>query len=161
MKKAPLFVVTGSSGTGKTTICSLVRNLLPDFDVFDMDIIQNVDWQIAKANWLRIAYSISLSGRGTILCGTMIPENIESADHKDKFDNILYINLHCDDQTREQRLMTRGWDESSIEEYKNFAGWLLQNADKAFKPAMPTIDTTNTHPDEVAKQIKEWVLKNW
>ncbi|PJN62512.1 hypothetical protein PAEAM_20750 [Paenibacillus sp. GM1FR] len=63
MRKLPLFIVTGASGTGKTTISSLVRKQLPEFDVFDMDIIDNVDWQIAKENWLRIAYNISLSGR--------------------------------------------------------------------------------------------------
>lgn len=161
MKKLPLFIVTGASGTGKTTICSLIRNLLPSFDVFDMDIINNVDWQIAKANWLRIAYSISLSGRGTVLCGTMVPENIESADHKDKFDKIFYINLHCDDLTRETRLKARGWEESAIEDHRKFAEWLIQNADQAFNPSMPTIDTTSLPPEEVAKQIQNWVIKNW
>jgi len=161
MKKLPLFVVTGSSGTGKTTVCSLVRELLPDFDVFDMDIINNVDWQIAKANWLRIAYSISLSGRGTVLCGTMVPENIESADHKDKFDRILYINLHCNDSTREERLKARGWKDSVINEYKDFANWLIQNSNIAFDPPMPTINTSELTPEEVAQEIKDWVLINW
>lgn len=51
MSKLPLFVITGASGTGKTTVSSHVRKLLPEFDVFDMDIINNVDWQIAKENW--------------------------------------------------------------------------------------------------------------
>lgn len=161
MKKLPLFVVTGASGTGKTTISSLLRKLLPDFDVFDMDIINNIDWQIAKANWLRIAYSISLSGRGTVLCGTMVPENIESAEYKNKFDRILYINLHCNDQTREQRLRSRGWEETLIEEHKNFANWLLINSDRAFNPPMPTIDTSKLPPEKVAKEIKDWIIKNW
>ncbi|WP_339282908.1 hypothetical protein [Paenibacillus sp. FSL R5-0486] len=39
MRRLPLFIVTGASGTGKTTISSLVRKQLPEFDVFDMDII--------------------------------------------------------------------------------------------------------------------------
>ncbi|EPY05827.1 nucleoside kinase, CMP and AMP kinase [Paenibacillus alvei TS-15] len=161
MSKLPLFVVTGACGTGKTTVSSLVRKLLPNFDVFDMDIINNVDWQIAKANWLRIAYSISLSGRGTVLCGTMIPENIESADYKDKFDRILYINLHCDDFVREERLKARGWEECLINDHKNFANWLINNSKTAFNPPMPTIDTTELPAEEVAKQIKDWILKNW
>ncbi|MCE5172512.1 AAA family ATPase [Paenibacillus profundus] len=83
-----------------------------------MDIINNVDWQIARANWLKNAYSISLSGRGTVLCGTMIPENIELADHKDKFDRILYINLHCDDSARKERIKARGWEERIIQDHK-------------------------------------------
>ncbi|WP_458122811.1 AAA family ATPase [Paenibacillus sp. Z3-2] len=161
MSKLPLFIVTGASGTGKTTVSSHVRKLLPDFDVFDMDIINNVDWQIAKENWLRIAYSISLSGRGTVLCGTMVPENIASSDYKDRFDRILYMNLHCNDVTRETRLKSRGWDENSIEDHKNFANWLLQNSKTAFDPEMPTIDTSELSAKEVADQIKEWILKNW
>jgi len=161
MNKLPLFVVTGASGTGKTTVSSSLRKLLPDFDVFDMDIINNVDWQIAKANWLKIAYSISLSGRGTVLCGTLVPENIESAAYKDKFKHILYINLDCNDQVREQRLKARGWNDEAVEDHKNFARWLRENSDRAFDPPMPTIDTSNLSPEEAAEQIKHWVIQNW
>ncbi|MCM3132746.1 AAA family ATPase [Paenibacillus polysaccharolyticus] len=161
MSKLPLFVITGASGTGKTTVSSHVRKLLPEFDVFDMDIIDNVDWQIAKENWLRVAYSISLSGRGTVLCGTMVPENIASSNYIERFDRILYINLHCDDATREVRLQARGWDENAIKDHRNFANWLLQNADKTFDPTMPTVDTTDLSSEEAAKQIEEWVRANW
>lgn len=161
MTKLPLFVITGASGTGKTTVSSHVRKLLPEFDVFDMDIIDNVDWQIAKENWLRVAYSISLSGRGTVLCGTMVPENIASSNYLERFERILYINLHCDDTTREKRLQARGWNENTIEDHRNFANWLVQNADTAFNPAMPTIDTTTLSSEEAAKRIEQWVRKNW
>ncbi|MCK6076962.1 AAA family ATPase [Paenibacillus silvae] len=160
MSKQPLFVITGASGTGKTTVSSHVRKLLPEFDVFDMDIIDNVDWQIAKENWLRVAYSISLSGRGTVLCGTMVPENIASSSYIDRFDRILYINLHCDDTTRQARLAARGWNEEMIQDHRNFANWLLQNADTAFDPAMPTVDTTGLSSEEAAKQIEQWVRAN-
>ncbi|MDM5277296.1 AAA family ATPase [Paenibacillus silvae] len=160
MSKQSLFVITGASGTGKTTVSSHVRKLLPEFDVFDMDIIDNVDWQIAKENWLRVAYSISLSGRGTVLCGTMVPENIASSSYIDRFDRILYINLHCDDTTRQARLAARGWNEEMIEDHRNFANWLLQNADTAFDPAMPTVDTTDLSSEEAAKQIEQWVRAN-
>lgn len=161
MSKRPLFVITGASGTGKTTVSSHVRMLLPEFDVFDMDIIDNVDWQIAKENWLRVAYSISLSGRGTILCGTMVPENIASSKYIDQFAQIHYVNLHCDDHVREARLQARGWNEDAIEDHRNFANWLLQHADTAFNPAMPTIDTTDLSSEEAAKQIERWVRQNW
>ncbi|MGQ8871942.1 AAA family ATPase [Paenibacillus sp. TSA_86.1] len=161
MSKLPLFVITGASGTGKTTVSSHVRKLLPEFDVFDMDIIDNIDWQIAKENWLRVAYSISLSGRGTVLCGTMVPENIASSKYIEQFDRIHYVNLHCDDATRETRLQARGWDENAIEDHRNFANWLLQNADKAFDPVMPTVDTTDLSSEEAAKQIEQWVRGNW
>lgn len=157
MRKMPLFIITGASGTGKTTVTPLLRKLMPEIDVFDMDIIQNVDWQVAKHNWLRIAYSISLSCRCTILCGTMTPENLETCDHKEHFSHICYLNLHCDDQTRNSRLKARNWDDDLIYEHLNFAKWLINNAEIAFDPPMPTIDTTNTAVEEVANQIMIWV----
>jgi hypothetical protein len=38
----PLFVVTGASGTGKTTITGPLRRALPGCDVFDVDVILQV-----------------------------------------------------------------------------------------------------------------------
>jgi hypothetical protein len=43
----PLFVVTGASGTGKTTITGPLRRALPGCDVFDADIIL----QVAALGW--------------------------------------------------------------------------------------------------------------
>lgn len=91
----------------------------------------------------------------------MVPENIASSQYIERFDRIHYVNLHCDDATREMRLQARGWDENAIKDHRNFANWLLQNADKAFDPAMPTVDTTDLSSEEAAKQIEEWVRANW
>lgn len=63
--------------------------------------------------------------------------------------------------TREMRLQARGWDENVIEDHRNFTKWLLQHADKAFDPAIPTVDTTNLSSEEAAKQIEQWVRENW
>ena len=38
-EKIPLFIVTGASGTGKTTVIKELRGLLPDVDIFDIDSI--------------------------------------------------------------------------------------------------------------------------
>lgn len=59
---------------------------------------------------------------------------------------------------REQRLRARDWPENKIHDYKNFAKWLIDNADTAYSPPMPTVDTTNSNVTEVASRIKEWVL---
>ncbi|WP_231505339.1 hypothetical protein [Paenibacillus massiliensis] len=62
---------------------------------------------------------------------------------------------------REERLKARGWQDSVIIEYKNFANWLIQNSSTAFNPPMPTIDTSELSPKEVAQEIKQWILNNW
>ena len=56
----PLFVVTGASGTGKTTITGPLRRALPGCDVFDADIILQVaalGWDNWRNTWLRLAHA--------------------------------------------------------------------------------------------------------
>lgn len=160
--KSPLFIVTGASGTGKTTIVAPLRKLMPDFDVFDIDVIsQDVDdWQKLKNIWLRVASNIAKSGRITILCGTIMSWDAEKCDDYDSFSQIYYLNLHCDDATREKRLREREWSEEMIKEHKHFAKWLLENADEAFTPKLPTFNTTCVPPNKIAVELKEWILSN-
>lgn len=158
--KLPLFLVTGASGVGKSTVVSYLQHLLPMCIIFDMDITydEKSDWRIGQRNWLRIAKSIVEQGRHVILCGTTLPEHF--ADHKETsaFSAMYYINLHCDDTIRDARLTARHWASQLIDDHRNFARWLLANADTAFDPPMPTIDTGVHPPDVVATIIRRWVL---
>lgn len=158
-KKLPLFIITGASGAGKTTVVPALRGILPDFDVFDIDVISEDvgDWQKLKNIWLKIASDIAESNRMTALCGTMMPWDIEKCDNYNDFSTVYYLNLHCEDESREQRLKERGWITDLIQEHNDFAKWLLENADKAYSPPMPTINTTILNPKEVAYKIKEWI----
>src|SRR5690348_6827681 len=76
----PPFIVTGASGTGKTTITEPLRRALPGCDVFDTDIILQVaalgldTW---RNTWLRLAHAIALNGRVTVLCGSLMPDQLE------------------------------------------------------------------------------------
>jgi broad-specificity NMP kinase len=161
-KKLPLFIVTGSSGSGKTYVVKELRKQLPDFDIFDMDNLRTVgvsDEQLIRNVWLRVARNIAESGRMTIICGTAMTWDIEKCPDFPYFKHIYYLNLHCDEETRERRLRERKWSDEMIQEYKNFARWLVENADKAYNPPMPIVDTTATDVSEVASQIKQWVLK--
>ncbi|RQW13066.1 hypothetical protein EH198_01145 [Paenibacillus rhizophilus] len=75
------------------------------------------------------------------------------------FKHVYYLNLHCDDETREARLLARNWPQQMIDDYKNFAKRLLEIADEEYDPPMPTIDTTSTPVTEVAYGIRDWVLR--
>ena len=158
----PLFIVTGASGVGKTTVVSELRTYLPDFEIFETDIMSDQDWQTQRSNWLRIAYSIAQNNRMTILCGTMMPGDVEKCDHFQFFRNVNYSILHCDDHSREDRLRARpAWrncgSEEFIAEHKQFAHWLSENADTAFSPPATVIDTTYDSPRESAEKISIWV----
>ncbi|WP_280140353.1 AAA family ATPase [Paenibacillus jilunlii] len=156
----PLFIVTGASGSGKTYVIKELRRMMPDFDIFDPDnLVEFIghDWEKMRNIWLRVALNIAQSGRMTIICGTMMPWDIEKCADVPFFKHVYYLNLHCDEETREKRLHLRGWPEEEIQNHINFAKRLLEIADEVYNPPMPTIDTTDTDVTEVASQIKDWV----
>ena len=74
MPDLPLFVITGASGTGKSTVTSPLRRLLPDCEVFETDTLLHVaalgvdTW---RGTWLRLAHDIALNGRVTVLTCTV------------------------------------------------------------------------------------------
>lgn len=159
----PLFIVTGTSGAGKTAVIPELRRLLPECDVFETDVLWDSggDWSMVKCNWLRIAYSIAQSGRHTILCGTMQPTELEQCDHYPFFRRIHWLALHCDDEARASRLRERrgtlACSEEFIEEHHRFARWLLENAQTAFDPPLTVLDTTRAPVAETAARIHDWV----
>jgi hypothetical protein len=79
-KKLPLFFVTGSSGLGKTYVMTELRRVLPNLDVFDIDNFLECgvtdDSKILNV-WLRVARNIAESGRMSIICGTVMPWDVE------------------------------------------------------------------------------------
>lgn len=159
----PLFIVTGASGTGKTTVVPELQQRLPDWDVFETDIMHDSqsDWQMVKSNWLRIAHSLAQSNRPVILCGTITPDNLENCDHLAFFPAIYYLALHCEPGILADRLRSRpawrGWTEEKISEHQRFTQWLVDHADTAFDPPLTVVDTTKATVQDVAMQICDWV----
>lgn len=161
-QKSPLFIVTGASGAGKTTVLTELQTLLPACNVFDVDSLHRIvgdDWIKIKKIWLRVARGSALGGRRTILCGTIMPWDIKDSEDFAFFSHIYYVSLHCSDECRQQRLRARKWSDDMILEHKNFADWIIANSATAFSPPMPIIDTSSTAPAEVALQIRDWVLE--
>lgn len=169
--KLPLFIVTGASGVGKTTVMDELRVQMPDFDVFSTDI-DNFGTTAAKLDYqdrfnllLHFAHFVAKSGRGTIICGTFMPWDVQKCDTYDTFSELCFINLHCDDATRNNRLRNRAdkemWTDDMLKQHEQFAQWLLDHAESDYNPPMPTIDTSNTPTSEVAKQIKRYVTLKW
>lgn len=154
-EKKPIFLITGASGSGKTTIIPELLKQCSEYIILDLDAIYGPikEWALIKNVWIHFAKQISMNGRTTILCGTFMPEEYDAVDLKDYF-KPYFIGLYCDDRTRELRLRARGWSEELIKSHKEFNDWILNNAETAFKPSMPLINTTSTNPSEVTKKIK-------
>ena len=152
-----LFIVTGTSGAGKTTVIPELRKRLSDYVVYDGDSVAVEDYNISKCNWLRIARSNYQSGIKTIVCSTIVPENLLECDHVQHFDNIYYINLKISDDKIILRLSDRKWSSEMIDNYVNFSHWLSGNAETAFDPPMFNIECDLKTPSEVADEIIEYI----
>ncbi len=161
-RKLPLFVITGASGSGKTTVILELQRALPELIVFDMDFMDGVDWEMKGTNWLYVAHCIAAGGRSTVLVGNVHPHQLQSLRLYTffEFSHVHYLILHCDDETRERRLQLRGWPTEWIAYSCELDKSLLLYAD-ACNPVAPVIDTTNSPSiKEVAAAIKKWIHKN-
>lgn len=157
----PLFIVTGASGAGKSTIIEPLQHILTEYGVFDKDQIWANNWDMVANNFFRIASALAQGDKKTVIVGTVVPAHLEGLSDRDLVGDIYYINLHTDDQTRRTRLTTRRkWglpDEEFIQAHARFASQLLIDAETKFGHPMPTIDTTFQSPEEVAAQVADWI----
>lgn len=162
MNVFPLFIVTGTSGAGKTVLVPELRKHLPECIIFDKDLLLASYGEHFYNNWLLIAHSIAQGGRHCVICGTIMPWDFENCEARELVGTLHFLNLHCNDAIREKRLRARpSWRQSSSDEFiqthKRLAQWFLEHATTAFDPPMPTVDTSTTPVQEVARQIAQWI----
>jgi hypothetical protein len=154
----PLFVVTGASGAGKTTVTALLGRLLPECAVFEGDLINQIaalGWDMWRDTWLRVAHGIALTGRPTVLCTSLLPSQLESLPARKLLGPIHFCNLDCPDDVLAARLRARpAWRHTNTEEailnHQRFAAWLREHID-------PSWDTSTLAPDEAAERVAAWV----
>jgi hypothetical protein len=154
----PLFVVTGASGAGKTTVTGPLRRLLPDCAVFEADLTLQVaalGWETWRDTWLRLAHGEALNGRVTVLCGSLLPDQLDAVPARKLLGPIHFCDLDCPGDVLAARLRARpSWRHSSLEtaiaEHQRFAAWLRAHI-------QPCYDTSALTPDETAAQIAAWV----
>lgn len=154
----PLFVVTGASGTGKTTITGPLRDLLPGCLVFETDVILQVaalGWDTWRNTWLQLAHAVALGGRATMLTGSLTPVQLEHLPARRLLGPIHFATLDCPDHVLAERLRARpAWrgtaSEAKITEHQRFGAWLRASI-------TPCFDTSIARPAEVAARIASWV----
>jgi predicted kinase len=154
----PLFVVTGASGTGKTTITGPLRSLLPGCLVFETDVILHVaalGWDTWRNTWLQLAHAAALGGRVTVLTGSLTPDQLERLPARKLIGPIHFALLDCPDDVLAGRLRERpAWRGTSAEakiiEHQRFAAWLRARI-------TPSFDTSTASAAEVAGRVAAWV----
>ena len=166
--RLPLFVITGASGTGKSSTCLALVAKTKDFVVMDSDILwrsefeqPDTDYRNYRESWLRVCKNISQAGKPVVLCGASLPEQFEQCIERRYFSEIHYLALVCSDEALESRLRSRpAWRNSSDEEYIKthvaFNRWLKENAGNT-EPPMSLLDTSEITVAESVERVEDWL----
>jgi hypothetical protein len=167
-RQSPLLIVSGASGSGKTTICQHLLDQVTRSVLLDSDILWRPEFKNPDSNyrdffetWLRVCKNISQSGRPVVLfgAGMGVPENIENRIERRYFSKVHYLALVCSDEAISDRLehrpTWRGTHEPAFkEENIRFNRWFIAYDNQ---PPIRIIDTTNVHFDETALQVGAWI----
>ncbi len=164
----PLFCLTGASGAGKSTVAALAG---PRLAARVMTLEQDVLWNAEladrpggvrqfRATWLSLAAMIGQHGRPVLLCGTVVPAELEPLPERALFSRIEYLALLVDPMELADRLAGRpawrAWDDVRIAETVAFAAGLPALATSS-RPPMETLDTTGQAPTAVVDAVVAWV----
>jgi len=164
----PLFIISGASGTGKSTACLSLISLLLECVVLEQDILWGVvpatsadNYHSYRNVWLRIAKNIGQAGRPVVLCGTALPEQFEDCPERRYFSTLHYLTLVCDDDLLVERLQHRPeWRMTHtpevLEDMVQFNRWLKVNASLT-NPPMTLYDTSHRDIDETVQYVAKWV----
>ena len=84
IRMLPLYVITGASGTGKSTLCYHIMQRQIDFLALETDILwrnefnqPDNDYYDYKNLWLRVAMNVQQADKPIILSGTSTPGSFD------------------------------------------------------------------------------------
>ncbi|HVN54000.1 MAG TPA: AAA family ATPase [Anaerolineaceae bacterium] len=171
-RQLPLFVVSGASGTGKTTILQKLLGRLDEFVLLDSDILWRAEFNNPEDNyrsffeiWLRVAKNIAQSGRPVMLfgAGAGVPANIEPCVERRYFSRVHYLALTCEEEVLRRRLVARPeWRGTHAEEFiraqVEFNDWFKQSADRE-DDRIELLDTTHDPVETTAAAVAAWAKK--
>ncbi len=168
-RQLPLFVLTGASAAGKSTVNVMLPVVMSECVFIESDILwtpafvdpDDDDYRDYWNTWLRVAKNISQGGRPVVVCGSARPEQLESCPERRYFADIHYMALVCEPHELRRRLKRRpSWRHSSdttfIEQMVQFNGWFKQNAAQT-TPPMRLLDTTHLSVKESVREVMRWI----
>ena len=163
-KRHPLFIITGASCVGKSTLCDLLFQKETDYIVLESDILWHDvyntpedDYRAYRKTWQRLCANISQIGKPVVLCGCATPEQFESLPERALFTKIHYLAVVCDDLVLENRMRNgRGIsDENWIASSKQFNNWLKENGKSH---GIFLLDNSGLTIKESAEIADKWIL---
>jgi predicted kinase len=161
----PLFVVTGASGSGKTTIFGpLARLLAGRCIVFDVDwlldasstlaggaALTEIPWAGFDQAWLAVAHGVAQSGLPTVLLGTITPDRVQSNVGRKWVGDVHALLLDCPDEIRRHRIESRpSWRLRDVTDQISFGRWLRETITNQ-------VDTSRGTPEAAAGAVVDWI----
>lgn len=164
-KKQPLFIISGASGIGKSTMCEILFQTETDYIVMESDLLWHDVHNTPEDNyknyrklWMRVCANIAQIGKPVVLCGCAVPEQFEEQEERGLFTEIHYLAAVCDDEKLKRR-MTAGrgiTDEAWLKSSSDFNRWLKENADKT-EPQITLLNTSDLSPKQAAETTHRWI----
>ncbi len=166
-KMAPLFIITGASGIGKSSMCEVLFRNEEKYIAMESDLLwhdvyntPDDDYRRYRELWMRVCKNISQIGLPIVLCGCAIPKQFEQCRERGSFTNVHYLAVVCDDDVLVDRLRSRrgiadaNWIRASVE----FNAWLKRHADET-EPPIRLLDNSKLSPEAAAKIADEWICR--
>ena len=163
--KYPLCIVTGAPGSGKSTTLKAFLDLHSGYIAFDIDWLAEAASDLADKNiysdsstwkpyaslWFEVLHAIYKNGQIPVFFTPNDPQDIERYGQPAWCNDIKWLLLDCDDQTRRERLVHRpDWTEAMIAESFADARVLRQ-------AIQLQIDTGLLSPKAIATKILYWL----
>jgi hypothetical protein len=164
----PLLIITGASGTGKTTVGLRLPSVMTDCVCLESDILwqdafnqPDNDYKQYRNLWLRVAKNVGQSGRPVVLIGSSTPGQFEKCPESRYFSKIAYLAFVCNESALVERLQSRpSWRKSGsddvLKQMVNFNQWLIDNASTT-NPPMSLLDTSDISVDQTLAATRMWI----
>jgi energy-coupling factor transporter ATP-binding protein EcfA2 len=166
--RLPLFALTGPSGAGKSAVAAILAGRLQQSVVLEQDLLwlpdqlnPADDYRQFRRLWLRLVAALHQNGRPVLLCGTVVPGQLEACPERRLVGEIHYLGLVCGDAELEARLRARpawrAWTDEKVARMLAFNQWVKDNA-ATTTPPMQLLDTTGHSVQDSAACVQAWVL---
>jgi len=145
-----LLLVTGASGSGKSTILASLARRFPaervtcaEFDSIGVPAGADTGWRHeAVEHWVQHAVGEQLQGRHFILFGQVPVGELLAAPSAGRLDGIAACLLHCSLAARRERLIARGKREDELPDHLAFGRWFYGHmTDPAYQPEVIKVRT--------------------